>query len=339
MGYVTARGGEEAIRRAEALFRALVPPPKQAFLKALERHLPYLLDRVMAEGGVWAPEAAAEALAQAGGDLYEAVLLLRAYRTTLPRLPQAPLQGKEDLLLLRRISAAFKGIPGGQVLGPTLDYSLRLLGRYGEGSAPEGEVPAPRRYPSVAAWLRERGLLAPEPEGQEEAGDLTREPLLFPAPRAHRLQALARGDTGGLLTLAYSGMRAYNAHRHPTVAELGAGYLEVRVPHPLRGGSFPVGRARVAFAEVVDRGEGGYRLGFGASLGWNEVRPIAAAMLDLEMDRTTHPARGEEFVLLHTDPVEASGFALHYKLPHYVTFLSNLVAGEEAEHAQDQVEV
>jgi len=29
-------------------------------------------------------------------------------------------------------------------------------------------------------------------------------------------------------------------------------------------------------------------------------------------------------VLAHVDPVEASGFALHYKLPHYVTFQSEI---------------
>ncbi|GLV48931.1 carbon-phosphorus lyase [Thermus sp. LT1-2-5] len=338
MGYVTVRGGEEAIQAAEALFRELVPSPPDRFLKALERHLPFLLDRVMAEGGLWAPALAAEALAQAGGDLYEAVLLLRAYRTTLPRLGEAVRAGREDLLLLRRISAAFKGIPGGQVLGPTLDYSLRLLGLRASATLTPAEAPAPKTYPSVAGWLRGRGLLEEAlGEGKGSIPDLTRQPLRFPAPRAHRLQALARGDTGGLLALAYSGMRAYNAHRHPTVAELGVGYLPVRLHHPVRGGSVEVGRVRLAFAEIVDRGERGYRLGFGASLGWNEVRPIAAAMLDLEMDRSSHPARQEEFVLLHTDPVEASGFALHYKLPHYVTFLSNLKAAEEVEDAPVEV--
>ncbi|BDG20180.1 carbon-phosphorus lyase (plasmid) [Thermus thermophilus] len=339
MGYVTVRGGEEAIREAEALFRELFPFPGRGFLRGLEAHLPFLLDRVMGEAGFYAPSLAAEALAQSAGDLYEAVLLLRAYRTTLPRLEDALPQGKEDLLLLRRLSSAFKGIPGGQVLGPTLDYSLRLLGRRGRRrTEPDGEA-APRRYPSVASWLSRRGLLAPEP-GEPPSSripDLTREPLRFPAPRAHRLQALARGDTGGLLALAYSGMRAYNAHSHPTVAELGVGFLEVRVLHPLRGGPVVLGRVRVAFAEVVLHGEGGYRLGFAAGLGWNEVRVIAGAMLDLEMDRPTHPAREEEFVLVHTDPVEASGFALHYKLPHYVTFLSNLVSSQEVEHALEEV--
>jgi alpha-D-ribose 1-methylphosphonate 5-triphosphate synthase subunit PhnI len=66
-------------------------------------------------------------------------------------------------------------------------------------------------------------------------------------------------------------------------------------------------------------------LGFAATLGWNEVKTIAAAMLDLEMDNAAgHPSHSEEFVLYHTEGVEASGFCIHYKLPHYVTFSSSL---------------
>ncbi|MBA3875289.1 MAG: carbon-phosphorus lyase complex subunit PhnI, partial [Anaerolineae bacterium] len=37
-----------------------------------------------------------------------------------------------------------------------------------------------------------------------------------------------------------------------------------------------------------------------------------------------HPAHTEEFVMYHTEPVEASGFCIHFKLPHYVTFASSL---------------
>jgi alpha-D-ribose 1-methylphosphonate 5-triphosphate synthase subunit PhnI len=335
MGYVVARGSQEAILNAEALFRELLSAAEAKSRRGRTKQLaglPYLLDHVMAEAGLWAPELAATALVQTGGDLYEALLLLRAHRTTLPRLGKAQLQKKEDLLLVRRLSSAFKSIPGGQVLGPTLDYSLRLLGFSESPPLEPAAVAAAQHYPSVRSWLREQGLLEEDPTAEQQASnpapgeeipDLTRQPLLFPAPRAHRLQALARGDTGGLLALAYSAMRAYNVHTHPTVAELGVGYLEVRAFHPVRGGSFRLGRIRLVFTEVVGHGEKGYRLGFAASLGWNEGRAIAGAMLDLEMDRPSHPARSEEFVLVHTDPVEASGFALHYKLPHYVTFLSN----------------
>ena len=39
----------------------------------------------------------------------------------------------------------------------------------------------------------------------------------------------------------------------------------------------------------------------------------------------TSPAQDEEFVLAHSDNVEASGFVQHLKLPHYVDFQSELV--------------
>jgi alpha-D-ribose 1-methylphosphonate 5-triphosphate synthase subunit PhnI len=246
MGYVVARGSQEAILNAEALFRELLSAAEAKSRRGRTKQLaglPYLLDHVMAEAGLWAPELAATALVQTGGDLYEALLLLRAHRTTLPRLGKAQLQKKEDLLLVRRLSSAFKSIPGGQVLGPTLDYSLRLLGFSESPPLEPAAVAAAQHYPSVRSWLREQGLLEEDPTAEQQASspapgeeipDLTRQPLLFPAPRAHRLQALARGDTGGLLALAYSAMRAYNVHTHPTVAELGVGYLEVRAFHPVR---------------------------------------------------------------------------------------------------------
>ena len=36
------------------------------------------------------------------------------------------------------------------------------------------------------------------------------------------------------------------------------------------------------------------------------------------------PAQMQEFVLSHTDNLEASGFVQHLKLPHYVDFQSEL---------------
>ena len=64
---------------------------------------------------------------QGRGDMVEAVFLLRAYRTTLPRFGYAEPIDTGRMAVLRRISATFKDIPGGQVLGPTFDYTHRLL--------------------------------------------------------------------------------------------------------------------------------------------------------------------------------------------------------------------
>lgn len=352
MAYVAARGGEQAILRAEALHGRLRAPLSAAIVRQIEAHLPYLVDRVMGEGSLYAPELAALALAQSGGDLYEAVLLLRAYRSTQPRIAYAEPVGQEQLHTLRRISAAFKDIPGGQILGPTLDYSHRLLrldlldgsGGPEHGGAPssstDGAVtpaelpqtpPGPSSpLPAVADWQRASGLLATLPDAPApdpaELPDVTRDPVHFPAPRAHRLQSLARADTGGALALGYASMRGYGL-AHPTVNELRLAHADVLLRHPITGATFSAGRVRVSQCEVVNTSAAELRLGYAATLGWNEVKVIAAAMLDLEMDAPTpHPAHREEFVLYHTEPVESSGFCIHYKLPHYVTFQSGLDA-------------
>jgi alpha-D-ribose 1-methylphosphonate 5-triphosphate synthase subunit PhnI len=290
----------------------------------------------MGEGSLYAPELAALALAQTGGDTYEAVLLLRAYRSTQPRIAYATPIMPDQVLTVRRISASFKDIPGGQILGPTLDYSHRLLRldvldgiEQEEPIAPEAETPAPASYPAVADWLKAQNLLpATEPEQIEPLliPDVTTDAVLFPAPRAHRLQALARSDTGGTLALGYASMRGYGLI-HPTVNELRLGYAEVEMTHPVTGEPFSAGRVRVSQGEVITSGgdKNSYQLGFAATLGWNEIKLIAASTLDMEMNaREPHPAHTEEFVMYHTESVEASGFCIHFKLPHYVTFASSM---------------
>lgn len=364
--YVAAKGGEQAIQNAEQFYGLLNGPLTLEAVRLIQERLPYLVDRVMGEGSLYSPELAALALAQTGGDLYEAVLLLRAYRATQPRIAYAQPASADRLLTVRRISASFKDIPGGQILGPSLDYSHRLLrldvldaassdqrsatnqteerAVNGTGATngshqlstiryqPEfipAERPSPPNQPAVADWQRGQGLLPPtEPEQIDPAAipDVTTDTVMFPAPRAHRLQALARADTGGTLALGYSVMRGYGMI-HPTVNELRLGYAEVELTHPVTGAVFSAGRVKVSQCEVIspDHGEQGYMLGFAATLGWNEVKLIAASTLDMDMSAGgENPAHTEEFVMYHTEPVEASGFCIHFKLPHYVTFASGL---------------
>ena len=207
MAYVATRGGERAIEQSERLFREEMGDITAERVAEIRASMPYLIDRVMGEASLYDEDLAALALAQTGGELYEAALLLRAWRTTQPRLCVAEPITQESLLTHRRISAAFKDIPGGQILGPTLDYSHRILATEvlaGDTFRPEpvepAEGPAPARQPSVAAWQAENELLTP-PEPDTVTGadipDVTREPLLFPAKRAHTLQSLARAETGG----------------------------------------------------------------------------------------------------------------------------------------------
>ncbi len=335
MAYVATRGGERAIEQAERMYRAQMGTITPERVAEITRALPNLVDRVMGEASLYAPDLAALALAQAGGDLYEAILLLRAWRTTQPRLQIAGPVQPDRALTHRRISAAFKDIPGGQILGPTLDYSHRLLvtdvltGQDFKPLAVEpAATPAPASHPSLADWQRAQGLISPvsaQPVDKDAIPDITREPLLFPAARAHSLQSLARADTGGVLALGYAAMRGYG-NAHPTVNELRLSEVDVRVRHP-RGTEFSAGRVRTSQAEVVTTKSEGLRLGFAATLGWNEVKVIAAATLDLNApDAPKGSPVNEEFVLYHTEPVEASGFCIHFKLPHYVTFQSSLDA-------------
>lgn len=340
MAYVATRGGERAIEQSERLYRAEMGAIDATRVDEIRRALPWLIDRVMGEASLYEPDMAALALAQSGGDLYEAVLLLRAWRTTQPRLAIAEPVMQDGLFTIRRISAAFKDIPGGQVLGPTLDYSHRLLatgvleGRpFTPPPVQPAARPAPARQPSLAAWQKAAGLVADVPAvpvAPNDIPDLTREPLLFPAKRAHTLQSLARADTGGVLALGYSAMRGYG-NAHPTVNELRLAEAEVRVRHP-SGTVFSAGRVKVSQAEVTTKGKSGkLELGFCATLGWNEVKVIAGATLDLNAPGApTNSPVNEEFFLYHTEPVEASGFCIHFKLPHYVTFQSSLDALRDA---------
>ncbi len=340
MAYVATRGGERAIAQAERLYREGLGPVDRNRVTAIARSLPWLVDRVMGEASLYEPELAALALAQTGGDLYESVLLLRAWRTTQPRLAIAQPVTQDRLFTLRRISAAFKDIPGGQILGPTLDYSHRILATgvledqpLSPAPVQKADHPAPPHHPSLAAWQKAQGLVADPPREEvapDAIPDLTREPLLFPAPRAHRLQSLARADSGGVLALGYSAMRGYG-NAHPTVNELRLAEAELRVRHP-RGTVFSAGRVKISQAEVAAKNGGTrIRLGYAATLGWNEVKVISAATLDLNAAGAAKGApTEEEFFLYHTEPVEASGFCIHFKLPHYVTFQSSLDAMRDA---------
>ncbi|GAA6180459.1 carbon-phosphorus lyase complex subunit PhnI [Shimia sp. NS0008-38b] len=339
MAYVATRGGEHAIEQSERLFREAIGAFDQSRVDTIKHSMPYLIDRVMGEASLYDEDLAALALAQTGGELFEAVLLLRAWRTTQPRLSVARPVEQDTLFTHRRISAAFKDIPGGQVLGPTLDYAHRILATdvlrgadYFPASVEPAETPSPAYQPSVSAWQAENDLVE-LPKSDLTKGndipDLTREPLLFPAKRAHTLQSLARADTGGALALGYAAMRGYG-QAHPTVNELRLAEAEIVVAHP-DGRQFSAGRAKVSQAEVVDKKGENLDLGFAATLGWNEVKCISAATLDLNSEGAEKGSpTEEEFFLYHTEGVESSGFCIHFKLPHYVTFQSSLDAMRDA---------
>ncbi len=128
--YVAVKGGEKAISAAHkrlAEKRRGNLDEKSLTIKQIRQQLPYAVDRVMIEGSLYDPQLAALSIKQAAGDLIEAIFLLRAFRTTLERFCDSQPLDTGRMRIERRISAAFKDVPGGQVLGPTFDYTHRLL--------------------------------------------------------------------------------------------------------------------------------------------------------------------------------------------------------------------
>ncbi len=341
--YVAVKGGEAAIAAAHrwlAHERRGDPALPELSVAQVRAQMALAVDRVMAEGSCFDRDLAALAIKQARGDLIEAAFLLRAYRTTLPRFAAAVPVDTGAMRVRRRISATYKDLPGGQVLGPTFDYTHRLLdfALAAEGApmaAPEEDEAEAGPMPRVTEILAREGLMARDAVGDEPPFDLTREPLPFPAGRDARLQALARGDEGFLLGLGYSTQRGYG-NAHPFVAELRLGEVEVFVEPAELGFAICIGEATVTECQMVNQFAGAkdappqFTRGYGLVLGHNERKAMAMALVDRALmarelgEERGAPAQDEEFVLLHSDNVEATGFVEHLKLPHHVDFQSEL---------------
>ena len=128
MGYVAVRGGGVAIEESLKLLEyERVAKGDTSTVEEIEITFPGLIEQVMGEASLYAPRLAALALKQAQGSPEEAVFLLRAFRSTLERPYISRVIDTEKMQVERRISAAFKDVPGGQLLGATRDYSHRLI--------------------------------------------------------------------------------------------------------------------------------------------------------------------------------------------------------------------
>jgi alpha-D-ribose 1-methylphosphonate 5-triphosphate synthase subunit PhnI len=343
--YVAVKGGETAIRNAHRLLakkRRGDPAVPSLTVEQILEQLTLAVDRVMTEGSLYDRRLAALAIKQARGDLIEAIFLLRAYRTTLPRFGASLPIDTSEMLIARRISATFKDLPGGQLLGPTFDYTHRLLEPDLDDTAEpvvdaESATADGTAVPRVTDLLGDNGLI--EPDGVEDAdapvGDLTREPLSFPADRDLRLQALARGDEGFLLALGYSTQRGY-ARSHPFAGEIRMGEVDVEIEIAELDFPVPIGRITVTECQMVNQFKGSasaapqFTRGYGLVFGHAERKAMAMALCDRALrarelgEEETAPAQDEEFVLSHLDNVQATGFVEHLKLPHYVDFQAEL---------------
>jgi alpha-D-ribose 1-methylphosphonate 5-triphosphate synthase subunit PhnI len=362
MGYAVVKGGEGAIDAAARVvdhFRLSRMHAGDAGGKdaapldtaAIAGGLRFSLYKVMAEGGLYAPDAAATAIKQAEGDLVEAAFILRSHRTSIPRAGHSVAVSSQDMRVVRRISSTFKDVPGGQFLGPTRDYTLRRLQRDLATETPEqaqarmaqaasadpSDCPRMskvsdllRRYRAIQANNAEAAAVPPQ--------DITISPMRFPNPdRTARLQAMARGEGGAMAAIAYSSLRGYG-HAHPAIVELRVGFVPLRITDPVTDETVTVGEVLMTECECVVSGSGMlqvrkdaegqvyFEMGYGAAFGQLENKAIAMAILDASMsvDEASAPAEDKEFVLYHIDGIESAGFVDHLKLPHYLSFTSAL---------------
>ena len=364
MAYVAVKGGEAAIEKSIGLLKLSRSGGGESLeIGVIISRMKQLVDRIMCEAGFYAPEYAAAALKQSEGSPEEAVFLMRAYRSTLARTHSTLPIDCREMRVTRRISSAFKDIPQGQILGPTYDYTHRLLDfglfdetegdlkSFGEefhkklkcaGAAvnnvqdPPGDGAVSMKAGRVSDLLRDEGIIAAYEPDDREPDDITRDKYMFPASRSVRLQTLFRADTGFVSGVSYAGLRGYGFSAHPTIGELRSGYVEIEIPYPLdESKSVVIGE--ILFTEVEayvsdhrrtggDHDGLGIAIGYGLVFGRAETKAIAMSILDCALNHPNpgSPPNDEEFVLLHGEALEMSGFISHLKLPHYVTYQSKL---------------
>jgi alpha-D-ribose 1-methylphosphonate 5-triphosphate synthase subunit PhnI len=342
--YVAVKGGERAIENAHRLLaheRRGDRGISEVSLAQISEQLALGVDRVMTEGSLYDRELASLAIKQARGDMIEAIFLVRAFRATLPRFGATEPVETGDMRVRRRISSTFKDIPGGQILGPTFDYTHRLLDpRLADGLMPEPPAIAETSSvatPRVTDILGRDGLIEASPKAKPETpvGDLTREPLSFPADRDLRLQNLARADEGFLLGLGYSSQRGYGRN-HPFAGEIRFGEVDLEFMAEDVGFVVPLGPIALTECQMVNQFKGSateapcFTRGYGLAFGQSERKTMSMALVDRALrareldEEVIAPVQDEEFVMSHSDNVQATGFVEHLKMPHYVDFQSEL---------------
>src|SRR5699024_11163685 len=148
---------------------------------------------------------------QAEGNMEEAVFLMRAHRSTLPRLYYSTITDTREMFVERRVSASFKDIPGGQILGASPDFTHRLL---------DDALKEVADGPSQEIEYK---------ENNDEPDDITKRTLELPSTRIQRLQGLPRGQAGAVTSLGYAEIRGYGIASHPIIGECRVGQQPVCV--------------------------------------------------------------------------------------------------------------
>ncbi len=204
---------------------------------------------------------------------------------------------------------------------------------------PVGRACASRGSRNVDA-ARHRTAWAATTSSSNRLPTPARRPAISPTIRSSsrptaisRLQNLARGDEGFLLALGYSTQRGVTAAtiRSPARSAWARSGGRVRAAGAgLRRAARPHHRLRMPDDQPVprhrDRSAGASHAAMASPSATASARRCrwrwwTAALRARELDEEAMaPAQDEEFVLSHSDNVQATGFVEHLKLPHYVDF-------------------
>ena len=345
--YVAVKGGERAIANAHALLadkRRGDRGVAEIETRQIDEQLSLAVDRVMSEGSLYDREIAALAIKQARGDLIEAIFLARAYRTTLPRFGFAEPLDTEAMALSRRVSATFKDLPGGQVLGPTFDYTHRLIDfSLAEARRPAAAGDRPRRR-RVGDAARRRHHRRRRPDREEPAGrgrraGRRRHPRSRQNSPLRATRGCRRWRAATKASCSASAIRpsAATAATIRSSARSASARSRSRCSSPSsaspsRSGRSPSPNARWSTSSwaAATASRRVSPAAMASAFGQSERKAMSMALVDraLRADELAEerigPAQDEEFVLSHCDNVQATGFVEHLKLPHYVDFQAEL---------------
>jgi alpha-D-ribose 1-methylphosphonate 5-triphosphate synthase subunit PhnI len=335
MGYVAIKGGEKAIDNSLSFYSETVEKAEQLEEETIENALRYAVDRVMGEGSLYSKKLASVAIKKSAGDLLGAAFFLRAHRSTCQRIGSVKPIDTNKMRIIRRISSAFKDIQGGQILGPSNDYEVKLIldkqyasTKWEKFSSDENIIP------SALTPLKEKDLVK-QLEPEKEISDITRIFPEAPYPRSAVMQVLSRGESGSMLGFAYTSIRGYG-DVHPTIGDLRLGISDLQFTHPFTKKEVKIGEIELSACESAGmfekqaNGKVQLTTGFGLTFGFNETKAISMSIIDLSLYNAKHSVGEVEFasnfemIMHHVDGVDSMGFTNHFKLPHYVTFQADL---------------
>ncbi len=335
MGYVAIKGGEEAIENSLSFYENMLEDTNNLDEKDVCNALRFAVDKVMSEGSLYSKKLSSIAIKKSAGDLLNAAFFLRAHRSSCQRIGIAKTIDVNNMKLVRRISSAFKDIQGGQLLGPSNDYEVKLmLNKSYLNSKWEDFSDKENIISSALDPLRARNLVKTLP-CDKEISDVTRVFPQPPYPRSAVLQILTRGEAGSMLGFAYTSIRGYG-DVHPTIGDLRLGTCELKFTHPLTKNEVKIGELELTSCESAgmfekqENSEVKLTTGFGFCFGFNETKAISMSIIDLSLYSAKFSVGEKEFasdfemIVHHVDGVDSMGFTNHFKLPHYVTFQADL---------------